>query len=182
MPASVTCVRNWQLPRYIDRLGDHRYSSGMAATAQEKSIASKVLEFVTANDWILIRAGSRHLRFAKGDAVIREGSPGGTMFVLRSGQARIEADGSIVARLGSGQICGEIAFLDSQPSSASVIADGELEVDAIEWAELRRIFKMFPHVGARFYHSMAVLLSRRLRDTSAKLAQAQQNLVLANQR
>jgi hypothetical protein len=29
---------------------------------------------------------------------------------------------------------------------------------------------MFPHVGSRFYQSMAVLLSRRLRETSARLA------------
>jgi CRP-like cAMP-binding protein len=154
----------------------------MAAVSPGKSTASKVLEFVTANDWILIKAGSRHLRFASGDVLIRQGSPGGTMYVVRSGTASIEADGVVVARLGSGQICGEIAFLDSRPSSASVIADGDVDVDAIEWAELDRIFKMFPHLGARFYHSMAVLLSRRLRETSANLAQAQQNRLLANQR
>jgi hypothetical protein len=45
-----------------------------------------------------------------------------------------------------------------------------VEADAIDWAELHRIFRMFPHVGSRFYQSMAVLLSRRLRQTSAKLA------------
>ena len=154
----------------------------MPAVAQGKIPASKVLEFVTANDWILIKAGSRHLRFASGDVLIRQGSPGGTMYVLRSGQARIESEGVVVARLGSGQICGELGFLDNRASSASVIAEGDVEVDAIEWAELHRIFRMFPHVGARFYQSMAVLLSRRLRDTSAKLAHSQQELTLAHQR
>jgi len=92
------------------------------------------------------------------------------MFLLTSGSARIVANGVTVARIGPGQIAGEIAFLDNRLSSASVIAEEPVEADAIEWAELHRIFRMFPHVGSRFYQSMAVLLSRRLRETSARLA------------
>lgn len=145
----------------------------MPMAAPEKTSAQSPLDLVTANDWILIKAGARHLKFASGDALIRQDSPGGTMFLLRMGSARIEANGTTVARLGPGQICGEIAFLDNRLSSASVIADGPVEADAIEWTELHRIFRMFPHVGSRFYQSMAVLLSRRLRETSAKLAECQ---------
>ena len=132
------------------------------------------MEFVTTNDWILIKAGARQLKFAPGDALIVQDSPGGTMFLIRSGSARIAANGATLAHLGPGQICGEIAFLDNQLSSASVIAEEPVEADAIDWAELHRIFRMFPHVGSRFYQSLAVLLSRRLRETSAKLADCQQ--------
>lgn len=145
----------------------------MPVATQEKIAVSSPLDFVTTNDWILIKAGARQMKFAPGDALIVQDSPGGTMFLLRSGSARIVANGSIVARLGPGQICGEIAFLDNRLSSASVIAEENVEADAIDWAELHRIFRMFPHVGSRFYQSMAVLLSRRLRETSARLAAAQ---------
>lgn len=134
---------------------------------------SSPLDFVTTNDWILIKAGARQLKFAPGDALIVQDSPGGTMFLIRSGKARIAANGTTLAHIGPGQICGEIAFLDNQLSSASVIAEEPVEVDAMDWAELHRIFRMFPHVGSRFYQSLAVLLSRRLRDTSAKLAECQ---------
>jgi CRP/FNR family cyclic AMP-dependent transcriptional regulator len=144
----------------------------MLVLAQEKTATPSPLDFVTPNDWILIKAGARQMKFAAGDVLIAQDSPGGTMYVLRSGSARIVANGVDVARLGAGQICGEIAFLDNHLSSASVIAAEELEADAIEWAELHRIFRMFPHVGSRFYQSLAVLLSRRLRETSARLAKA----------
>jgi CRP/FNR family cyclic AMP-dependent transcriptional regulator len=158
------------LLRYIDRSDASRYSACMPVLAQEKTSTVSALDFVTANDWILIKAGARQLKFAPGDALIVQDSPGGTMFLLTSGSARIVANGVTVARIGPGQIAGEIAFLDNRLSSASVIAEEPVEADAIEWAELHRIFRMFPHVGSRFYQSMAVLLSRRLRETSARLA------------
>ena len=146
----------------------------MPVAVQEKAPAKSQLSFITDNDLVLIKAGARQVQFAPGDILIKQDSPGGSMFFLRSGSARIEANGTTLARIGPGQICGEIAFLDSRNSSASVIAEQEVEADAIDWAELHRIFRMFPHVGARFYQSMAVLLSGRLRETSAKLAECQQ--------
>ena len=147
----------------------------MPAVVHEKVSTNSPLSFVTPNDWVLIKAGARQIDFAPGEALIVQDSPGGVIYFVRSGHARIVANGADVARLGPGQICGEIAFLDNCLSSASVIAEEALEADAIEWAELHRIFRMFPHVGSRFYQSLGVLLSRRLRETSAKLAEAQKS-------
>ena len=145
----------------------------MPVAVQEKAPAKSQLAFITENDLVLIKAGARQVKFAPGDILIKQDSPGGAMFFLRSGSARIESNGVTLTRLGPGQICGEVAFLDSRHSSASVIAEHEIEADVIDWAELHRIFRMFPHVGARFYQSMAVLLSGRLRETSARLADCQ---------
>jgi CRP/FNR family cyclic AMP-dependent transcriptional regulator len=142
----------------------------MAVLTRDVASPQSPLEFVTANDWVLIRAGSRQLKFEKGEEIIRQDSTGGILYFLRTGKARIEANGVTVAVIGAGQICGEVAFLDSRRSSASVIAEETVEADAIDWSELQRIFRMFPHVGARFYHSLAVLLSKRLRETSGRLA------------
>src|SRR6185312_2676769 len=145
----------------------------MAVAAPEKTSSPNPLNLVTPNDWVLIKAGARQMKFAAGDVLIHQDSPGGTLFLLRSGSARIEANGIMLAKIGAGQICGEIAFLENCLSSASVIAERDMEVDAIEGAELHRIFRMFPHVGSRFYQSLAVLLSKRLRETSASFAEAQ---------
>lgn len=145
----------------------------MVPAAQQKTPTQSALEFVTANDWVLIKAGARQVKFARGQTIIQQDSAGGSLYFLASGSARVEADGVVVARLGASQICGELAFLDNCKSSASVIAETDVSADAIEWAELHRIFRMFPHVGARFYHSMALVLSRRVRETSAKLAACQ---------
>lgn len=145
----------------------------MALATKEKTSSPNPLNLVTPNDWVLIKAGARQMKFAAGDVIIHQDSPGGTLFVLRSGNARVEANGFVLAKIGPGQVCGEIAFLENCLCSATVIAETEIEVDAIECDELHRIFRMFPHVGARFYQSLAVLLSRRLRETSHSFLDAQ---------
>ena len=145
----------------------------MTLATQEKTSSPHPLNLVTPNDWVLIKAGARQMKFAAGDVMIHQDSPGGTLFVLRSGNARVEANGFLLAKIGPGQVCGEIAFLENCLCSATVIAETEVEVDAIDCAELHRIFRMFPHVGSRFYQSLAVLLSRRLRETSHSFLEAQ---------
>lgn len=145
----------------------------MAVLASEKTTSSShTLNLVTANDWVLIKAGARQMKFAAGDVLIHQGLPGGTLYLLVSGSARVEANGFLLAKIGPGEVCGEIAFLEDGLCSASVTAESNLEVDAIDGAELHRIFRMFPQVGARFYQSLAVLLARRLRDTSANFVKA----------
>jgi CRP-like cAMP-binding protein len=148
----------------------------MAVAAQEKTSSPNPLNLVTPNDWVLIKAGARQMKFNVGDVLIHQDSPGGTLFLLRSGSARIETNGVLLTKIGPGQICGEIAFLENCLCTATVTAETEIEVDAIDCAELHRIFRMFPHVGSRFYQSLAVLLSRRLRETSHSFLEAQKRL------
>ena len=60
--------------------------------------------------------------------------------------------------------CGEMAFLEAGVASASVVAVEDVEAYSIEWSALKDLFELFPHLGSRFYRSLAVGLSRRLRE------------------
>jgi hypothetical protein len=53
-----------------------------------------------------------------------------------------------------------------------VYAEKETEVDVLDLAVIEEMFANFPHLEARFYKSLALLLSRRLRQTSAELAKS----------
>ena len=65
-----------------------------------------------------------------------------------------------------------MAFVEDSVASASVIAEKATEADALDLASLKETFASFPHLEARFYKSLALLLSRRLRKTSAELAKS----------
>jgi CRP-like cAMP-binding protein len=94
--------------------------------------------------------------------------------VIRNGGATIEVTrGEAIARLAVGDICGEMSFIEDSVASASVVAEKETQVDALQLETLKDIFSSFPHLEARFYRSLALLLSRRLRKTSADLAKSQ---------
>jgi extracellular factor (EF) 3-hydroxypalmitic acid methyl ester biosynthesis protein len=76
-----------------------------------------------------------------------------------------------VAWLGPDDICGEMAFLARGNASAAVVAkDKPVKADEIEAKALRETFEAFPGLASRFYQSLAVVLARRLRDTSRALA------------
>jgi len=134
------------------------------------------LEYLSASDWNLVASKSKKISFDKGQTLIREGSAAKTIYLLRSGKVRIERSNggsrAVLVTLGPGSIFGEMAFIEDALSSASVIADGNVDVDALEVTDLKQMFEPFPHFAARFYRSVAVTLSQRLRETSGLLARA----------
>jgi CRP-like cAMP-binding protein len=138
-------------------------------------MASNRLQYLTANDWVLISAKAKRLTFGLGEEIIKEGAPSDSIYVIRSGEASVELTGTdsttVVAMLKPEDICGDMAFLERSSATAAVIArDVLVEVDAIRADDLRELFESFAALGARFYHSLALVLARRLRETSKQLA------------
>jgi CRP-like cAMP-binding protein len=138
-------------------------------------MANNRLQYLTANDWVLVTAIAKRRTFTLGQEIIRQGAPGDTIYVIRSGEASVELTGAesttVVAKLEPEDICGDMAFLEKSTATAAVIAkDEKVEVDAIGAEDLRKLFESFPGLGARFYHSLALVLARRLRETSKRLA------------
>src|SRR5258708_37087160 len=103
--------------------------------------------------------------------MIKQGGPAQAVTILRRGPASVvlgnAREKTTLAHLGPGDICGDMAFLEKGRATASVIAEGDVEVDAIPTNELERLFESFPGLASRFYRSLAVVLARRLRETSA---------------
>jgi|HubBroStandDraft_4_1064222.scaffolds.fasta_scaffold06135_4 CRP-like cAMP-binding protein len=123
------------------------------------------LEYITQNDWLLIVDRTKQAAFKKDDVLIHAGRQNKTVYLLVKGTARVESPSkALIAKLEPGEVCGEMAFLENGVASASVVAVGELQTCAIEWAALHDLFELYPHLGSRFYRSLAVNLSRRLRD------------------
>lgn len=127
--------------------------------------AKNRLEYVTQNDWILIVDRAKRTTFKKNDVLIHAGKQIKTVYLLVKGKAKVEGTGkTFIAQLEPGEVCGEMAFLENGVAAATVTALVDLEVSAIEWAALLDLFELYPHLGSRFYRSLAVNLSRRLRD------------------
>ncbi|MBV9573736.1 MAG: cyclic nucleotide-binding domain-containing protein [Acidobacteriales bacterium] len=122
------------------------------------------LEFLTTNDWTLIIDKTTPVTFKKQDVLIQAGKRSKIVYLLVEGELKVTAAGTEVARIGPGGICGEMAFLENTIASATVTAEKEVEAFAIEWEKLADLFELFPHLASRFYRSLALNLSRRLRE------------------
>ena len=138
-------------------------------------MARNRLLYLTANDWILITAKAKRLTFRLGRGDYQGGF--GRGHPLRGppwfGFGGIDRDRfrTVVAELEVEDICGDMAFIEKSTATASVIAkEDRVEVDAIQASALSQIFEAFPGLAYRFYRSLAVVLARRLKETSMQLA------------
>ena len=131
--------------------------------------ANNRLEYVTANDWALILDKASRKSFAKGDELFQYGKQNPTiLFVVRGSASVVSARRWQIASVRAGEVLGEMAFLEGSNASATVVADEPLEALAIPWRTLHELFETYPHLGSRFYRSVAVSLSRRLRQQIAE--------------
>jgi CRP-like cAMP-binding protein len=99
-------------------------------------------------------------------ALIRQGVPGASVFILLDGQLRIEDEKlGVIAQLGTGEIVGEMSFVDDAPPSASVIADGTCTVLELTHDAIAERSEADPTFGMRFYKALCFFLADRLRGT-----------------
>ena len=102
-----------------------------------------------------------------GRILIQEGKPGDSIFLVLEGvlSVHVQAGNRQVARLLSGEIVGEMSFVDSRPPSATVQVLERSSVLAIPRASLEAKLAREPAFAARFYRALAVFLSDRMRST-----------------
>lgn len=98
----------------------------------------------------------------EGDLLTKEGTPGRECFVVISGEADVTLRGKKVARVGPGDVIGEMALLDTAPRAATVTAATDMELFALEPRSFSDLLDRHPSVAKRMLASLA----RRLREIS----------------
>ena len=119
-------------------------------------------------EWIA-RTGVRR-RVKKQEMLIQEGRPVEWLIFLLQGEFLVSAQGvGEIARLGAGEIIGEMSFVDSAPPSATVTAIGEGLALFLDKQAVSRKLETDLAFGCRFYRALAVFLADRLRGTVRRI-------------
>ena len=98
--------------------------------------------------------------FAAGEAIVKQGAAGDSMFVVLTGQVRValEPSGQEVATIPAGGFFGEMSMLTGEPRTATVRAIGDASVLEISAAEFRNLAVANPPL---LDHVAGVVASRR---------------------
>jgi CRP/FNR family cyclic AMP-dependent transcriptional regulator len=114
-------------------------------------------------EW-MARTGMRR-RLIDGDVVIREGEGTNSLIFLLEGELVVATRllGQI-ARLGVGEVVGEISLVDSAPPSATITASGNGMALFLDKTALMQKLESDEGFGSRFYRALAVFLADRLRE------------------
>jgi len=101
----------------------------------------------------------------KGETVvIKEGTPGDKMYIVVSGELEVKKEeGPRLAVLGEKQVFGDMALLDDEPRSASVVALGAVHLLSLQRSSLERILRRYSSIS----FNMMRILSSRLREAQA---------------
>src|SRR5947209_9072986 len=81
------------------------------------------LAYLTPNDWSLVVDRAKQVTFNKNEVLIQQGTQSKTVYLIVSGKVNVSIFGNQLARIGPGEICGEMAFLEDTIPSATATAD-----------------------------------------------------------
>ena len=130
-----------------------------AATAPEtpprggsQIVVSPLFRDFAVDEMVAVIQGLRLLTFERGQAILREGQPGGSLYTLTSGRVRVFRKDVVtgaqnqVGDLKEGAFFGEISILTGQPRMASIVALTRCELLELDRPTLDEIAKTHPHV------------------------------------
>ena len=105
----------------------------------------------------------------EGGTVIKQGTLGDKMYIVVRGRLAVKRfdegdnEGQQVAVIDEKQVFGDMALLDDEPRSASVIAMDECNLLSLQRGDLERILRRYSSIA----FNMMRILSSRLRDSMA---------------
>lgn len=113
--------------------------------------------------------------YLAGEAIMRQGDTGTTLYILSGGSAAVRlgaspdaADGKEVARLSAGDFFGEMALFDDQPRSATIVALTDAAVLTLDRDRFSTLVLQRPEVLLHICR----MFGNRLRETNRKLLAA----------
>lgn len=137
----------WGKARKVEVLGGVRLFAG--CTRRELGAVAEVVVPATA---------------PAGTVLTREGHAGGLAYVVVTGSCEVLRAGRRVARLGAGDVVGELSLLDGGPRTATVRTVSETELLEIAHRDLHALLRKAPDLRRRVLEALA----ERIRDVDSR--------------
>jgi hypothetical protein len=117
---------------------------------------------IPAEELVGIAAIARPLWYDAGIRIFEKGDDGDSLYLIMFGEASVLAGDRELARLGPGEVFGEMALLDADPRSAAVTATTNLNVLRIGRDDFHDLIDERPDV----LRGIVKVLTRRLRNVA----------------
>jgi len=119
--------------------------------------------------------------YPAGKVIFREGDPGNKVYFVLRGVVQIEkgvdeANATRLARLGRGELMGEISVLDKSPRTATATAYVDTELAVMGRQQVDALVATHPKIAAKIFLGISQSLARRLRSADDEITQLTKRL------
>ena len=134
------------------------------------SLAREVELFqgLTVEDIAKIFAKGMTIRVQKGETIFYKGTIGSQMYVVLGGEVLVYDGEQCIATLTTGDTFGEMALIDNEPRSATVVAAEDSHLFVLSETTFQRL--MTKRAAIRILLNIVRTLSHRLREANVRLA------------
>ena len=118
-----------------------------------------------------------------GETLLVAGTPSDALFLVWNGSLEVllaGTDDEVVARIGPGDVLGEVSLMDPGPASATVRCDTGAVLLVLTRERLEELWEEHPRVASRLLTHLARTLAERIRKTMIKANRAKASTVAAD--
>jgi len=155
----------------IGRLRDTIASLGAPAAADAGWREAAALDAQLLADLAQMLGPASRFRYEAGRIIIREGQRGVALFIVLEGRVAIRIGDSLVEKVGTGGIFGEMSLVERTPRLATAVAETECALLAMSRHMFLHLVKRSPKFGAALLKAVgeraAFMASRRAQLSSA---------------
>jgi CRP-like cAMP-binding protein len=116
---------------------------------------------VSEDDLLSLANNMKEVEFKKGTKIIKEGDIGTSMYVIVDGEVDVIVGDEKITTLKEKEVFGELAALDPEPRSATIIARKDILSFKIESSVLYDLISIYPNVAK----AIITILCQRIRKT-----------------
>jgi CRP/FNR family transcriptional regulator, cyclic AMP receptor protein len=132
------------------------------AAARLKNVA--FFEGFTEDELARVAELADEVEAESGAELTDQGRPGQDCYVILNGRACVFVGDDLVATLEPGSMVGEMALIDHQPRSATVVADTPMELLAFNTKSFKALLDELPKAS----HRVMSLLNTRLQENAER--------------
>ena len=150
----------------------------MTADIDGNSVFSRAFRMLTEEERVALLEKAQLQSFQAGQTIFEEGAAIDSIYVIANGTARIShrvvgtISAEIVGPRGPGEVLGEMSYIDGEAASATLVADGDLDLLRIDRRDFDAMIAADQGFAVRIYHSLLLSLCERLRATNARVFSA----------
>ena len=151
---------------------------GLRTEAQSFFEETVLTEDLDAEEMNVVAEAAERIEYGSGEVLLEEGETSPALYFIASGTVEVlkqDDEGThrfAIATLEAGDFFGEMSFVDDQPASATVQADGDVQV----WRLKKDRLHEAGHTGRTVYYHLVSnvthTISERLRATNTSLTES----------